>query len=278
MLYDVFPVSGEHLINVNSKHLTEKQRYDRIVALLKTALSNEGFEMHYQPILNIKTGKFESAEALIRLKGKNMPGPDEFIKVAEQRGMITALGEIAFELVCRFISLNQDALGDVRQIAVNLSMGQILDRTTPLRFTRIMEKYNVSVDRIRLEITESLGGTDKKIIDANIKRLSDLGFKFSIDDYGTGYSSATYLSEFPFETLKIDKSILWKAMKDQVALSVLKYTINLIHELGHNVICEGIETAEMAALLKRLRCDYLQGYLYSRPLRPEDYLEFLSTH
>ena len=278
MLYEVFPATGEHLINVNSGHLADKQRYDRNVSLLKNALANDGFEMHYQPILNLKTGKFEAAEALIRLKGKNMPGPDEFIKVAEQRGMISELGEKAFDIVCRFISENRESLAGIKHIAVNLSMGQILDRSTPVRFTKILDKYNVPVEMIRLEITESLGGNDKKIINTNIQKLSDLGFSFSIDDYGTGYSSATYLSEFPFETLKIDKSILWKAMKDQVALSVLKYTINLIHELGHKVICEGIETPEMASLLKRLRCDFLQGFLYSRPLRQEDYLQFIKEN
>lgn len=277
-LYDGYQQSGQRVITVSAGVLDAKRREARIVHILREAIQNEGFDVFYQPLLEQRTGRYISAEALVRLKrqpGREFIGPDDFIPIAEKNGMILDIGEIVFEKVCRFWrDANLASLG-LRYIEVNLSRLQLLDLSAAKRLEEICLRYGLTPQNINMEITETadVSGEEKKAIDETIAYLRGKGFTFSLDDYGSGYATASYFAEMPFQIVKIDKMILWNAMKRKKFRAVLEYSVSLIKAFERECVVEGVETVEMAQLLTSLGCDYFQGYLYSRPLPEEEFVE-----
>ena len=248
---------------------------------IERAIDYDLFDVYYQPIRDVKTNKFSSSEALIRLKSSSLGfiSPEEFIPIAENEGLIIKIGEIVFEKVCAFIKENNLTRDyGVKYIEINMSTIQCMHPEIVTTFKDIMNKYEIDPKWINLEITETAGLENDEIILDNIKEFSDMGIAFSIDDYGSGFASAEYLFKFPVELVKIDKGILWQAMKDVNAGIVLMSTMRMLHDLGKKIVVEGVEDDEMVVLLEDTGCDYMQGYYYSKPLAPFDYLGFLKAH
>ncbi len=280
MLFDVYRKTGDRLIYNNPRLLEAKHRESNVIHQLHRAIQNDGFEICYQPIYDRTSGSYFSLEALARLKNHPDIGPDEFIKAAENNGMMLEIGEIVYEKVCAFWKENDLASLGVTYIDVNLSMLQLLSKNSASRLHTITKKYGVDPRSVIFEITETAtaGEKEKLGIMETIQYLSSRGYTFSLDDYGSGYATAAYLAEMPFSIVKIDKGILWNAMKDDSYKTVLRNSVSLVKEFGRECVVEGVETAEMADMLSEMGCDYFQGYLYSRPLRPEDAIDFLKRH
>ena len=261
--------------------IKDMERQKKISKILKDAIKNESFNVYYQPIRDVESGKFTSVEALVRLGNSDIGfiSPEEFIPLAENQGMIFRIGEIVFEKVCKFIRDSDciNSLG-VHYIEINLSPLQCFQKDIVKIFTEIMKKYEVDPHWINLEITETAAFETDDIMSLNIEAFHNMGVSFSLDDYGSGFASADYLFKLPVEIVKIDKGILWNAMKDKNAKIVLVSTLKMLKDLGKRIVVEGVEDEEMVALLEANGCDYMQGYLYSKPIPPKEYIQFLDEH
>ena len=254
-----------------------------IERLIDKALKNRSFQVYFQPIWSYHTGKVNSAEALCRLVDDEygMIPPDEFIPVAERNGSILEIGQIVFEEVCRFIKEGRLEECGIEYVEVNLSVVQCMSKNLKRSFDEMLEKYTLDPARINLEITESATAQNQKVLIDTIDVLKDTGFTFSLDDYGTGYSNISYMYDLPFNIIKIDKSILWKALGpdgtlgQKNAMIYLENTIRMLKDMGYDVLVEGVETLEQKMLLEELDCDYQQGYYYSRPIQKQVFADYL---
>lgn len=257
------------------------KRRKAISHIVKEAIEEKRIDVYYQPIRNVRTGKYSCVEALARLYDKDFGfiSPDEFIPIAESEGAILKIGELVFEKVCRFIHTSNciEEMG-VDYVEVNLSPLQCFQADIVERFSNLMEQYEVNPKWINLEITESAQFEKDNLMEKNINLFHEMGITFSLDDYGSGFASVDYLFKLPVNIVKIDKSILWQAMKDRNAKTVLTSTLHMIHNLGKHVVVEGVEDEEMVKLLEMNECGFMQGYYYSKPLPEQQYVEFLKSN
>ena len=243
---------------------------------MQQALTDDNFEVYYQPIIDVKTEKLVSMEALVRWPHpvEGMISPAEFIPIAEKTGLILPLGEWVLRSVCKQIHLwDKEGFSDFR-VAVNLSARQF-ENNIPGMVGGILAETGVSSSSLALEITE---GIAMKNVDQNIKMLEelrDLGLNISIDDFGTGYSSLAYLKRFPLNTLKIDRSFIKDIDTNSDDREITKAIIAMGQNLNLKVLAEGAETIEQVQILRDSGCDYIQGYYYSRPLPAAEILPFL---
>ena len=257
-----------------------KKRELHILSTIKNCIVNESFEMYYQPIYEPAERGFVCAEALIRMKDPELGfvSPEEFIPLAEANGMIIEIGDIAFRKVCRFMKSGQAQRLGVRYVEVNLSVLQCVQEQLSERLMEIMKEYEIPPEQINFEITETAGLANYDMLLRNMNSLISQGVTFSMDDYGTGFSTANYLISLPMDIVKIDKSILWPAMENKEAFVILRHTVKMLKSLNKRIVVEGVETEEMAKLLIDMGCDYLQGYYYQKPVPEDKYVEFLKEN
>lgn len=273
----------QHINEQAGEMLRKRNRELKILQAVREALKKKSFEIFYQPILEESSGKYISAEALIRLRdetgefGGYIP-PGVFIPLAEQNGLIIPIGEFVFENVCRFYTENQLERKGVKYIEVNLSPVQCMQQDLTLRLQSIMRRYAINPECINLEITETAEGADKYIMQRNIKSLLNRGLSFSLDDFGTGFSNIDHLARLPVTLIKFDKSLLDDAMADENSKIILESLMSMLKGLRYKCVAEGIETEEMHQMVRAMGCDYYQGYLFSRPIPENDYLRFLQAH
>ncbi|MEA5471677.1 EAL and GGDEF domain-containing protein [Spirulina sp. 06S082] len=241
---------------------------------LRRALLEEEFRVFYQPIVNLRSGQLQGFEDLIRwLHPQNgWISPDEFIPIAEETGLIVAIGEWVLREACRqkVEWQTQFPIGNKLIMSVNLSGQQLKDPEFLAKIDRILAETGLKGNCLKLELTESMLMED---VDAIVIRLSQVrmrAIQLSIDDFGTGYSSLSYLQRFPVNTLKIDRSFVQRMCERSDNLKIVETIITLAHQLGMNAIAEGIETPEQLEQLHRLGCEEGQGYLFAMPLIPEE--------
>lgn len=254
-----------------------------IEKLIKKALKDGTFQVWYQPIWDREHNCVHSAEALIRLIDDELGfiSPEEFIPIAEKNGTIIDIGIFVFEEVCKLYTEQKLQNMGIEYIEVNLSVVQCMHRKLIDSFDRIMKKYELDTSRINLEITESAATSNQKALKETVLKLKDKGFSFSLDDYGTGYSNYSYMIDMPFYIIKIDKSILWRAMnpktseEDKNAMVLLESTISMMQKMNYKIVVEGVETNEQRRLLESYHCDYFQGYYFSKPVPAEQFMEFV---
>ena len=262
------------------KKVTEKaHREHELSELLKQALSQNQFEVYYQPIYSIKNKRYTTAEALVRLTNTSLGfiSPDEFIPVAEKSGLIHMIGEFVFRTVCKFIINNKLWEKGIEYIHVNLSVIQCMQEKLYEQLLGIMDFYGLEYKYIELEVTETAAVVSSETLMINMKQLMEKNMSFALDDYGMGYSNTTSILKYPFHTIKLDKSIVWAAMKDEKARKFLQHTVSMFQDIGIKLVAEGVETKEMADMLVKMKCDYLQGYLYSKPVKADEFLKLLDN-
>lgn len=239
---------------------------------LKYAISDDQLELHYQPKLNLKSGKVTHVEALVRWQHPKlgMVPPDNFIHIAEQTGQINELTQWVFKTALKQFNQWQDD-GIVINIAVNISAENLKDPSFE-QFIRVtVAEYGVANQFITLEVTESAVVDNPQDAIALLRRFKDDGFKISIDDYGTGYSSLAQLKQLPVNELKIDKSFVQRLESDEDDQIIVRSTIELAHNMGLSVVAEGIEDEYSLHWLAKHGCELAQGYFISRP-QPSDKL------
>ena len=261
----------------------ESMRHEqKMLHLIDKALENHSFRVWYQPILDVKSGVYRSAEALIRLRDVNGAyfNPEELIRVAEKNGRIDAMGLYVFEEVCRMIREREIPRLGVRCIQVNLSPRQLRNPALADDLLEMIRRYGLSADSINLEITETAEITqaDKEQMISFMERMRSEGVAFSLDDYGSGFATIGTLLTYPVDLVKFDRDILWKAMTEPSAMTLLKTSLSAVRGIGKKAVVEGVETKEMEQVLRQNDCDCLQGFLFSRPLPEKDFIRFIQEH
>ena len=247
-----------------------------IEAAVTKGLENGSFEVYYQPTYNIdKT--LHGAEALLRMHDKELGTvyPDEFIPIAEQLGLIDELDEFVLKEVCKFICSGFPQSHGMECINVNLSILECMKDGFADHMNEIVEDAGIRKKFINFEITESVAAKDYDHLSGVIDQLKNEGFLFSIDDYGTGYSNMTALFSLGADVIKIDKSILWNAEKSDLGMTLLKTSVDMVHEMHKKSLMEGVETEAQIEILKKLGCNYLQGYYFSKPVPKDEFIRLI---
>ena len=266
-------LGDDTVIYADETILEEGRREHKIIQVMRQALRNKTFEVYYQPIYSVEKGHYTSAEALIRLRDEELGfiSPDEFITLAEKNGMILEIGEYVFREVCRFMSNKKIWEKGIEYIDVNLSVVQCMQEKLHEKLINIMDEYRIEYRYINLEITETAAIMSSETLQSNMEKLMAKGIKFSLDDYGIGFSNTSNLVKYSFHTIKLDKSMVWSAMEDEKAMCALEYTIGMVKAMNMQLVAEGVENEEQAEKLESMGCDFFQGYLYSRPICKEDF-------
>ncbi|WP_195270367.1 EAL domain-containing protein [Eubacterium sp. 1001713B170207_170306_E7] len=244
------------------------KRKNHIRSMLTTALENDGFEVHYQPIYSIPKGRFATCEALVRMRDPEfgLIPPDEFIPMTEENGMIVSIGLIVFEKVCQFVSAHPYTEAGFETIGVNLSVVQCMQESLADDLIAIMERYRLPPQRFKFEITETVAAASMATLKNTMDRLIRYGCAFALDDFGIGYSGVTNMLHLPFKIIKLDKSLTSRLAGESRTKMAVEAIINLIHRMKMRVIAEGVEVAEEVEILREMDCDFIQGYYFSRPL------------
>ncbi|MDK1289616.1 EAL domain-containing protein [Pseudoalteromonas umbrosa] len=258
-----------------------EQAEQRILLLkdMRHALTQNQFEMHFQPIVSMQTKKITKAEALIRWQhpDKGMINPAEFIPLAEETQLIHQLGELAFDQAVHVLQQTRD-LNRPIQLSINVSPIQFSAKhTTLLAWQQQLAKHQLTPDMLVLEITEGLMMQGEGRSQKRLTKLIQQGFSIALDDFGTGYSSLAYLKQMDTEFIKIDKRFVDGIEHNQNDLVLCETMILMAHQLGLKVIAEGIETATQHELLKQAGCDFGQGYFYSKPLPKTVFINYLTA-
>ncbi|PKR60472.1 diguanylate cyclase [Thalassospira lohafexi] len=245
---------------------------------LRNALENDQLELYYQPKIDCRTERVVGAEALVRWhhpdRGLIMPG--EFISVAEECGLINRLGAWVLEKACKQTQIWRDSSLPGLRIAVNLSPAQFQDAELVSSVTRIVKDTAMPEGTLELEITESILMNNPEKAVSTLKELKALGVMIAIDDFGTGYSSLNYLKRFPVSSIKIDQSFVNDIHVDMDDKAIVDAVIGLGHSLNLEVVAEGVEEVEQLDYLREKGCDFIQGYLYSKPLPADTFVTWVT--
>lgn len=269
--------NGDKTLQISDESTLKKMgRQKKIYNILKRELTvdSECFQMFYQPIYSISDKRCTHMESLARVLnteiGDIMPG--EFIPVAESRGLIEKLGSVAFEKVCKYISENKDV---VQSISVNFSVAQIINPNIVTFVLHTIENYGIKPSNIIIEITESIFIDNYEIVYKNMTKLASAGIKFYLDDFGTGYSNFANVIRLPFSTIKFDRSMLLMSENNPQTTRLFSNLVSTFKDSGLKILVEGIETQNQNIMVRKAGTDYIQGYLYSRPISGEKCLELL---
>ncbi len=251
-----------------------------IAQLISDALKTGEMYLNYQPIISADTCDIHGFEVLLRWNNQqfgNIP-PTEFISVAEETGAIVQIGMWIFENACRFLKVLCDNYRDDIIMSINVSPVQLKRADYLETIQHVIEITQVNPKNIQIEITEStlIDFVDNK--DSVIEKINDMGISLALDDFGTGYSSLNYLKNFPIKCLKIDKSFVDEINNNKRDQAITDSIIDLVHSLGIKTVAEGIETVGQYSFLKGMKCDYIQGFLMSKPLDEEAALEFVERY
>lgn len=244
--------------------------------IIDRAIADRRFMVYYQPIYSTEEHRFVSAEALLRLKDEKygfIP-PDILIAAAERSGAIHKIGDIVMEEVCQFIASGEFEKLRLDYIEINLSVVQCMSHDLSDKILKTVQKYGVSPEKINLEITETAEDYAQNIMTANIEKLHQAGFSFSLDDYGTGYSNITRVSSLPLKIVKLDKSFVNPSDNPRMWI-VLQSTVKMLKSMHLDIVVEGVETKENVKKFSELCCDHIQGYYFSKPIPKEDFVKFI---
>ncbi|MDP5338218.1 MAG: EAL domain-containing response regulator, partial [Nodularia sp. (in: cyanobacteria)] len=228
----------------------------------------EEFEIYYQPIINIASGKIIAAESLLRWHSPELGSvsPSEFIPVAESTGLIISLGQWVLQNVCKQMKIWGDIGCISLRIAVNVSVVEFNHPGFIKKLIGFLKINNLEPKYLELELTESMIMQNANVAIATMNELQNLGMRIAIDDFGTGYSSLIYLKNLPINTLKIDRYFIHNVANDSQKSAITKALIEMAHNLNIQVIAEGVETESELSFLQQNSCDAIQGFLFSRPL------------
>ena len=266
-------LGGGRIESFDEALLKEIRLRQRLSKDLTTAHRLGQIFFDYQPIIDLSDNRIAGFEALMRWRHPELGSipPGTFIPIAEDAGLIGQLGYFAIESAARQVKAwARDGLiqGEF-SISVNLSARQISDRVGMGRLLALLDKLALPAGRLKLELTESVLMQDPEAMAQALQEFRNRGIALSLDDFGTGYSSLSYLHRFPLDVLKVDRSFVSRMCHAPEAYRLVRSIIELGHDLGLQVVGEGVEVAEEAASLKALGCDYAQGYFFSRPIAPD---------
>lgn len=250
------------------------QRKKYLIETMRCAIRDKRFKVWYQPIYCCDTGKFSCAEALLRLTDYNgeTVSPEIFIPLSEETGMIEDLSWIVLEEICKLLCTPQGA--HLKYISLNISLQSFLNPGLAEAILSCLKTHGLTPDRIKIEITERVLLHDMMLARSQMDRLVSSGIQIYIDDFGTGYSNFAFVLDSPFECVKIDRSLVKDILTDTTKDLTVKTLMKLFHEIGKELVIEGVENELQARRLKEYGADMIQGFYYARPMPEEEFLEF----
>jgi diguanylate cyclase (GGDEF)-like protein/PAS domain S-box-containing protein len=267
-----YQVFSESMLQETAERLTMEHA-------LRHALRNGELTVHYQPQISLNTGAVTGMEALLRWNHPRLGqvSPAQFIPLAEETGLIVQIGEWAFMTACCEARGLQDELGMDLTVSVNLSPRQFQQKNLLHVVENSLAKSGLRADRLQIEITESMLMSNSEDVLRRLEKIRELGVRISIDDFGTGFCSFSYLLQYQVDQLKIDQSFVKKAGTDANAAAVVRTIIAMSHGLNIKVVAEGVETEEQLRFLLRRKCDEAQGHFIGRPVAPEEFCDVVRS-
>jgi len=272
-------MSGKNMIlYFETPVLQEFKEMIEIENQLKKAIRENKFELYFQPQYESETRKLRGAEALIRWWDDtgHMVSPAVFIPIAEESGMIVSIGDWVIEEAIRIYSAWQKKYACSFILSINISAIQYRKPDFVPNLVRVLKKYDVDAKYIELEITETVLIKDFVDVVRQLRVLKEYGIKISLDDFGTGFSSLSYLKGLPIDTLKIDKSFVDTVLEDHSTKVITEAIVSMVKKLGYETVAEGVETQEQYEYLKDIACDNIQGYLLGKPMPAKDMEEVIA--
>lgn len=257
--------------------LASVKRRQQVVETLEEHLKNNSFSVYYQPIISMSTGKYTVAESLLRIPDSPLGPlyPNEFIPIAEETGMIVEITYQVLDKVCKFINrLLEDGI-EFDGVHVNFSGHQFSQLGLAEKVEKIIEENQTPFSKIKIEITESILAENADAVAEFALKMQKRGVLIELDDFGTGYSNIVSVMNTPLDTVKLDKSIIWSAMEKKEAAVMVKSLTTVFHQMGLQVLAEGVEDAEQEAFVRDSGIDYIQGFYFSRPLPEEEAFQFI---
>ena len=244
---------------------------------LHKAVERDEFALVFQPLVDLESGRVAAAETLLRWNNPDlgMVSPDRFIPLAEETGQIVPIGTWVLRNAVESAMVWAGFAGDAPAVTVNVSSRQWREPGFPDLVASVLEEFAFPTSRLCLEITETMLMQDQDRTEATVSALHQMGIALALDDFGTGYSALSYLQRFPVDHLKIDRSFIRNAATDRSAAALVTAILAMAKELKIDVVAEGVETQEQAGFLRTQGCQLAQGFLFSRPLPQEDFLDYL---
>ena len=269
--------SGSRILRFTMDVLNSEDALE-IERKIRAALTNDKIFCHLQPQYDMDH-RLRGFEALARMKDDNGSyiSPMDFIPVAEKTGLVDRIDMRVFELAVQFLDNVITETGADITLSANVSVRHLMKNNFTEDLKKVLDKYSVSPERIEIEITESIMIDSAEKALQRIDELKQLGMKVAIDDFGTGYSSLSYLNNFPTDMLKIDKSFIDNMSLNESSKQYVAMIISIGHTLDLKVISEGVESADQVMVLKDIGCDYIQGYVWGKPMLPEDAFELVGS-
>jgi len=278
-MYQAKEEGKDKLQHFDAGPLVSIRRRRRMAEALRRALKNKPFSLVYQPIVDVNRQLVVKAEALIRWHCPEFPDvtPAEFIPLAEEMGLIAAIGDWVFEEVLQFvIQLKAAGFRPIR-ISINKSASEFMSPDSIAHWVECLDAAQITRDWVGIEITETMLLDGSAAMKSTLDEVRRCGFKLSLDDFGTGYSAMSYLLRFDLDYLKIDQSFI-RNLQSERGQAIVEAMIVMSHKLGLQVIAEGVETLEETVFLRSIACDLVQGYFYSKPLTGPDFMNWCAAH
>lgn len=268
----------EHICYVDQSYVQKLVEQHEIELVLQDAMKNDRVEVFYQPIFSTVKKRFVSAEALVRIRDKNgdLVSPAKFIPVAEEYGYIVELGKIILDKVFQFLKNHQQSLG-LEYVEVNLSVIQGEDKRLAEDVLSLLDKYKLNPESVVLEITETASVQGKEQLLHTMKLLLSRGIQFALDDFGTGQSNLDYMASMPVGIVKFDKNMTADYFAVSKTKTIMNAAINLVHDMGMEIVAEGIETREQLDEMIKQGVEHIQGYYFSRPLSEGDFIQYMQS-
>lgn len=271
--------SGTNVYFCGPEMLDSLHRRRKIVEILEENLKNNSFSVFYQPIISTSTGKYTVAESLLRIPDSPIGPlyPNEFIPIAEETGMIVEITYQILDKVCGFINRLSRENIEFDGVHVNFSGRQFSQIGLAEKVAEIIEKNHTPFSRIKIEITESILAENAEAVEEFSLEMQKRGVLIELDDFGTGYSNIVSVMNTPLDTVKLDKSLIWSAMEKRETAAMVKSLSIVFHEMGLQVLAEGVENEEQETFVKSCGIDYIQGFYFSRPLPEEEAFSFIKN-
>ncbi len=279
-LYEAKKNGGRQIVSFVPGMERDSSQLLNLESDLRRALDQYEMEVYYQPIMNLKSGQIAGFEALLRWNhpSRGLLGPDEFVSIAEQLGLIVRLGRFALSMTSLQLSQWQQffPLDKPLFASVNVSAKQLLGDELVSDVRQIMQSVNIRPESLKLEVTENLLIENEEEAARILKALKELGAGLVLDDFGTGHSTMERLKRFPFDTIKIDQSFVSNLDTDEQALIMVQSAIDLAHKLNIDVVAEGVESETVGRTLSELGCTYAQGYVFGAPMTAMEAQAFIA--
>ena len=268
-------------VSMSEYTLSKIERHISIEEALSRAVSENRLQVLFQPIFNVKDGRFTKAEALVRFEHESFGyiPPMEFVPIAEKRGLIAEIDNYVLRKACEFLKECKDEHGlDLETVSINLSVTEMASMAFPKQACALVDEFGLPHDKIEFEITEMYVANSFMLIEENLEMLTGMGFRLALDNYGTSDTSIAHLTALPLTTVKIDQCMLLAAEKSPKDQIVLENVIDMLRKMEVHSVAEGAEKVSQTEMIIRASADYIQGFYYARPMAREEFFDFMKRN